>query len=99
MNHGEKNGGGRLVALSLEQFERAARTIGAEHRKAIQDSEDIANELVKAEALYHRQLAVQIALARQEFGTTVAEKMAQGHAKVIEARATRSIAIARDRAC
>lgn len=86
------------MAIDLESFERSARTIGNEHRQAINDSEDVARELAKADADYHRALAVQIALAKHEFGATVAEALAKGHSEVVEAKERRDIATARDRA-
>jgi hypothetical protein len=87
-----------VVSIDLEQFEHNARTIGGEHRQAILDSETIARDLAKADADYHRSLAVQIAMAKQEFGATVAETIAKGHSEVVGAKERRDIAAARDRA-
>src|SRR5437870_12966173 len=84
------------IMMDLEQFERAARTIGAEHRKAIQDSDDTARELAKADAAYHKHLAVAIATLRPE-GATVAESLAKGSDIVVEFREARDVAAARDR--
>jgi len=90
--------GSQTVSISLEQMEHSARTIGQEHRDAISESEDIGRLLAKADADYHRKLAVQVAMAKHEFGATVAETMAKGHSEVVEAKEQRDIAAARDRA-
>jgi hypothetical protein len=86
------------VSITLTQLESAARTISSEHRKAIADSETISRTLAKADVDYHKHLAVQIAMAKHEFGATVAEALAKGHPDVLEAKERRDIAAAEDRA-
>lgn len=86
------------MSVTLEQMELSARAIGGEHRKAIADSERIARTLAHADKDYHKHLAVQIAMAKHEFGATVAETLAKGHSDVLEAKERRDIAAAEDRA-
>lgn len=87
------------MSMDLKQAEQASRTIGGEHRQAIIDSEATARNLARAEADYHRALAVQTAMAKQEFGSaTMAETMAKGSSEVREAKEARDILAAQDRA-
>ena len=87
------------MSIDLHQFERSARTIGGEHRKAIDDSETSARDLSRAEGEYHKALAVETAMAKQEFGSaTMAETMAKGSPRVTNAKLERDVAAAKDRA-
>lgn len=87
------------MSMDLTQLENASRTIGGEHRQAIIDSEDVARRLSKADAEYHRALAVQTAMAKQEYGSaTMAETMAKGSSEVREAKEARDVLVAQDRA-
>ena len=86
------------MSIDLEGLERSARDIAGEHRAAINESESIATKLAKADAVYHRELATQIALAKMEHGSTVAETLAKGTTEVTEAKEARDILTAKDRA-
>ena len=86
------------MSMDLEQVERAASTIANQHGNAIRESERTAAALARADATYHRALAVQVAMAKQEFGATISETMAKGSSEVTEAKEERDIAAAKDRA-
>jgi hypothetical protein len=79
-------------------FRRMCMTISAQHRKAIADSRQTGVALARAEAEYHRQLAITIPRMKAEHGATGAEALAKGEPDVKAAKEARDIAAAVDRA-
>lgn len=86
------------MSYDFDEFRRLSQQVGKEHRDAIDAAEDSGRQLAKADAEYHRALAVEVAGCKQEFGATVAETMAKGSSRVREAKEARDAAAARDRA-
>lgn len=87
-----------LSSYSIDEFKAAANRVTGEHREAVDASEGTGEALARAERKYHRELAIQVAMAKQEFGATVAETMAKGHSGVLDAKEERDIAAVKDRA-
>lgn len=79
-------------------FRRMSMTVSREHRATIAETEATGTSLAKAEAEYHKQLALAVARLKPDHGATVAETLAKGEKPVVKAKEDRDIAAAKDRA-
>lgn len=80
------------------QFRRASMTVSRQHRAAIQRTKETGVAVASAEREYRKQLAVNVARMKEQYGATIAEQMAKGEGPVLEARERLAVAEAEDRA-
>ena len=79
-------------------FRRMSMTVSREHRAAIKTTENTGKALARAEAQYHKQLALAVSTLKAEHGATIAEALAKGESRVQIAKEARDCAAAEDRA-
>jgi len=79
-------------------FRRMCMTVSSQHRAAIANSTLTGEALSKAEADYHRQLAIEFGRLKPTHGAGGAEILAKGSDAVLQAKEGRDSAAARDRA-
>lgn len=79
-------------------FRHMSMTVSREHRATIAETEETGEGLAKAEAEYHKQLAIAVARLKPIHGATIAETLAKGEKPVVEAKEARDVAAAKDRA-
>lgn len=79
-------------------FRRMSMTVSRQHRTAISESARTGEDLARAEAAYHKALAIAVARLKPIHGSTIAETLAKGEDTVQEAKEDRDVCSAKDRA-